>query len=229
MKSTDTLAEQAMIFQNVRRAENEAFREKMHSLEKYKGSEYYTEERKRITGEHDELLNTLKTTYGKQMHETIASMRNAVKERSMKPVSTDQYNTLQTLKMKQRLTDDDVARAANLCKDNPTALSVLSEIAQAAGLRHINPTEYGAELSNSEANEYIDGLERGISDLLEYDTSYIARTLNARKARYGELPLSEDKLPFRELTRTSADFYSEFSSIPADMVDSFCKAVNGDE
>ena len=227
MNNTDALAEQAMKFQNLRRVENECYREKLKSIEKYKGSEYYIQEQNNIRNEHNAIITSLKNEYGTCMRELLKRMRESVNKRSMKPVSAEQYNTLQTLRMKQSLTEDDIQRVANLCKDNPTAISVLSEIAQAAGMRHIVPSSYGIELSNTQAISYIEGLEHGINDLLEYDSSYIARTLNNRKKHNGGVPVPDDELPFRELVHNAKEFYSEHSSIPSDMMNSFSEAVNG--
>ena len=111
---------------------------KMQSLEQYKGSNGYNDDKAKAEKERDIAVYNTQQEYKTKFNEIIQGMRKSATSRSMIPPTAEQIALLQVLKMRENITRDELEQAGRTLKDCPAALSVLQEIAtqqQLYGLR----------------------------------------------------------------------------------------------
>ena len=224
MNNTERYISTATQFHELRTELTTTYRNDIQNLDQFKGSEYYGRKYKELSETYREQREALQRKYSKEFDEIIESMRAEVEKRPMKPVTADQLNTLQALKLKGSVSEDEIARVKNLCADNPTAMSVLQEIARA---NHIGGNFETADISNEEALRYIDGLRAGTADFLAYDTTFVSRSIARRRNALGYGETDQNTLPLRTIGEGAEGVFNEVTSIPADRFNLFCEAVNG--
>ena len=126
-------------------------------------------------------------------------MSEANGKRGVTPPTADQLAILQALKMRDTVTEKELARAANSCADNAMCISVINELAKKNGIiRGFHCT--AKELSTETADRFIKDLQDFLPDFMAHDTSKAARIAADHNARlYGttgnERPLVERGKP----------------------------------
>ena len=108
----------------------ESFDKKVASMERYKGSKGYAEELEKAENERDTAIMELQKEYQTKFFQVINGMKESALNRAMIPPSPEQLSVLQVLKMREKLSKDELNQAARTLAGNPAALSVLEEIAQ---------------------------------------------------------------------------------------------------
>ena len=127
---------------------------KMQSLEQYKGSKGYEDDKAKADKERDDAISRLQAEYKVKFKNILDGMRESAATRCMIPPTTEQLNLIQALKLRSKVTRDELQQAGNTLKDNPVCLSILDEIARD---NEIVGVHYGAE-STASIHEHIDAL-----------------------------------------------------------------------
>lgn len=193
-------------FQDKRAELTEAHDKKVKSLERFKGSKGYEEDLKKENERFEAELTALRDEYRPGLLTVIGGMMDAIGKRSVSAPTNDQVNLLNVLKMKKRVTLEECQRTAEAVKDNPIAVSVVTEIAHDHGI--MQSFDYLCpEMSSQKASDIVTGLKNGMEDFLQYDTTRASRI--AKKYHEEHYGAVEGGLTKRKLFTDQADFYRE--------------------
>lgn len=193
-------------FQDKRAELTEAHDKKVKSLERFKGSKGYEEDLKKENDRFEAELTALRDEYRPGLLTVIGGMMDAIGRRSVSAPTNDQVNLLNVLKMKKRVTLEECQRTAEAVKDNPIAVSVVTEIAHDHGI--MQSFDYLCpEMSSQKASDIVTGLKNGMEDFLQYDTTRASRI--AKKYHEEHYGAVEGGLTKRKLFTDQADFYRE--------------------
>lgn len=206
IKNTELYYTKMKAFQDKRAELTEAHNKKLKSLERFKGSRGYGEDLKKENDRFEAELKALRDEYRPGLHTVLSGMMDAIGKRSVSAPTNDQVNLLSVLKMKKKVTLEECQRTAEAVKDNPIAVSVVTEIAHDHGIMQ-NFDRLCPEMSSQKASEIVTGMKDGLEDFLLYDTTRASRI--AREyydTRYG---VTEGGLTKRRLFTDQADFYRE--------------------
>jgi hypothetical protein len=102
---------------------------KMQKIEQYAGSKGYEDDKATADKERDAAIKALQREYGEKFDSILKGMRESATTRSMTPPTQEQLALLQALKMRDRISRDELEQAGRTLKDSPVCLSVLEEIA----------------------------------------------------------------------------------------------------
>ena len=193
-------------FQDKRAELTEAHDKKVKSLERFKGSKGYEEDLKKENERFEAELTALRDEYRPGLLTVIGGMMDAIGKRSVSAPTNDQVNLLNVLKMKKKVTLEECQRTAEAVKDNPIAISVVTEIAHDHGI--MQSFDYLCpEMSSQKASDIVTGLKNGMEDFLQYDTTRASRI--AKKYHEEHYGAVEGGLTKRKLFTDQADFYRE--------------------
>lgn len=193
-------------FQDKRAELTEAHDKKVKSLERFKGSKGYEEDLKKENDRFEAELTALRDEYRPGLLTVIGGMMDAIGRRSVSAPTNDQVNLLNVLKMKKKVTLEECQRTAEAVKDNPIAVSVVTEIAHDHGI--MQSFDYLCpEMSSQKASDIVTGLKNGMEDFLQYDTTRASRI--AKKYHEEHYGAVEGGLTKRKLFTDQADFYRE--------------------
>lgn len=193
-------------FQDKRAELTEAHDKKVKSLERFKGSKGYEDDLKKENERFEAELTALRDEYRPGLLTVIGGMMDAIGKRSVSAPTNDQVNLLNVLKMKKRVTLEECQRTAEAVKDNPIAVSVVTEIAHDHGI--MQSFDYLCpEMSSQKASDIVTGLKNGMEDFLQYDTTRASRI--AKKYHEEHYGAVEGGLTKRKLFTDQADFYRE--------------------
>ncbi len=134
----------------------------------HENSRYYENELTRLSENKAENMRILRKRISKDAAEIIGEMRkNAAREKPPAP-TREVIETLELLRMKDRVLQSELDGAVDVCRSNQTALAVCAEIA----MKH-NLTLYGAgarsTVGNTEITDGIDSLENHVRWTLRLD------------------------------------------------------------
>lgn len=174
MKNTELIYRQAKTFQDKRAAINEKYSKDKQALEPYRGSQGFEDESKQLDEKHTAELVALVNESKPGMLAVLKSMYEAIDSRSMPTLTAEQTNLLNVLKMKNNVTEQDCQRVAMAVKDNPLAVSVVTEIAREHSIMR-SYDDVCPEMSTKRAGEILATLKHELEDFLQYDTSKISR------------------------------------------------------
>ena len=153
----------------------------------------------------------------------LNGMTASVGRRSMTSPTEEQLRILQMLKMKKKLSADDISRAAQSLKNSRLALDILAEIAAEHKLPHSKFDDLCPEVSTETALRAVDNLKSGIDDFLRFPTKRISRIASAYYNRtYG----TDTELPKRELFTDRAGCFWEIGRIGTDSLDALTPILN---
>lgn len=193
-------------FQDKRAELTEAHDKKVKSLERFKGSKGYEEDLKKENDRFEAEMTALRDEYRPGLLTVIGGMMDAIGKRSVSAPTNDQVNLLNVLKMKKKVTLEECQRTAEAVKDNPIAVSVVTEIAHDHGI--MQSFDYLCpEMSSQKASDIVTGLKNGMEDFLQYDTTRASRI--AKKYHEEHYGAVEGGLTKRKLFTDQADFYRE--------------------
>lgn len=186
-------------------------------LERFKGSAYYDDGVKRITAQRAEAEGAMYQTYWPRFQTCIKNMRDTVNARKTVPPTQDQLATLQALKMRSKVSIEELRQAARTMQGCPLALSVLDDIAHEnghPGARFNTAPDKGGIML------HIDNLEKSAKRLLRKEGRYkrAPKDLAECMTKYGIFNYTTDKTG----DYTSADLRVDTAAIAA-----FCEVVDG--
>ena len=230
IKNSDLFYNRAKEYQSKRKDIMDTYESTLAKLEKAKGSQLYTEETKKAAKTRDAALQALQSEYREYFRISLDAMADANGKRGIAAPTADQLSILQALKMRDNVSQRELDRAANSCKDNPLAISVINEIAKKNGFLRGYHTETG-EMSVEDADKTIESLRGGLNDFLQHDTSRAARAAAEHNARMYGTTGNERPLAKRPLFEDKASCFNQL--LPFGMSEAtyngFCAAVDGDE
>lgn len=221
--NTDLLYVKAKQFQDKRAEIIEKYEEDLRSFERFKGSKGYDEDTKKLTEKYEKELSALIDEYRPGFLIALGGMMDAIGKRTVSAPTTDQVNLLNLLKLKKKVTLEECQRIAEAVKDNPIAVSVVTEIAHDHGIlqgfSHLCP-----EMSSQTASDIVTGMRDGIEDFLQYDTTRASRLANQYyENHYGS---ADRPLTKRRLFTDKEDFYREEMGLDRESLKRFSEIVD---
>lgn len=210
-------------FQDRRLDMTEEHDKAVKALERWKGSKGYEEELKKINDKFEADLTALRGEYRPSFRIILGGMTDAIGRRSISAPTTDQVNLLNLLKLKKKVTLEECQRIAESVKDNPIAVSVVTEIAHDHGILqgfdHLCP-----EMSSQRASKIVTELKNTVEDFLQYDTTRASRLAKQYyEDRYGSV---NRQLTKRRLFTDKEDFYREEVGLDRESFKQFSEIVD---
>ena len=183
MKNTERLANAVRSYMQEKATINAKYNDQIAALEKYKGSAGYNGDVLDINAQREAELSAARKVYAKAATDALKEMQTVLEARKtpMKAPSNEQLNAIQALKLKETVNQTEIRAAADLCRDNETAMSIIREIAR-------NNQIYGVDLiptdkvyENAQAVHYWDNMRRSCSDLFraQNELPYYLRRLES--------------------------------------------------
>lgn len=211
-------------YQDERKRLVESYENAVQDLERFKGSQGYTEDMKKLADAFETDRKKLIDECSPGINLALGAMMDCIRARKIKAPTAEQLNILNILKMKRKITTEELERTAEAVKDCPLALSLVTEIGQDHGFicsfSHLNP-----EMSSSTATELVLALRDNTRDFLNYDTSKAARLANDFHERfYGA---TDQELPKRESFENKEDCFRLMSGLEGESLTAFCGIVDG--
>lgn len=209
-------------FQDRRLEILDGYEKSRKSLERFKGSTGYEEDLKRLEENLEKDLTALRDEFRPGFTVIFGGMIDAIGRRSISAPTTDQINLLSVLKMKRKVTLEECRRTAEAVKDNPIAVSVVSEIAHDHGI--MNSFEYLCpEMSSQRASDVVESLRKETDDFLMYDTKRTSRIASKYyNDKYGTTDLPMKK---RKIFETQEEFYEDLG-LGGDVMKQFSEIVD---
>jgi hypothetical protein len=230
IKNSDLFYNRAKEYQSKRKEVMDTYESTLAKLEKAKGSHLYTEETEKAAKTRDAALQSLQREYNEYFRISLDAMADANNKRGIAALTADQLSILQALKMRDNVSQKELDRAANSCKDNALAISVINEIAKKNGFMRGYHTENG-EMSVEDADKVINNLKAALPDFMAHDTSKAARIVAEHNARLYGTTGNERPLAKRPLFEDKASCFNQL--LPFGMSEAtyngFCTAVDGNE
>lgn len=196
------------------------YENEMQGLERFRGSNGFEEDVKSAQAERDKATAALRQEYGPRFDAILNSMAEAAKAQPMTAPTQEQLATLEVLKMRERLSRDELQKAMNSMADCPVALGVLRELAQKHEIMGV--TVAGAMMDTDSALHTIDVLRRSCGTLLRGETTYSTMNLDG-----AGLTATINKMACFPNTVTK-DHGVQKVGPNEEAVASFCKAVDGE-
>ena len=223
ISNTEMFYTVAKKFQDQRADMVSKYTQKLNSMEPYKGSAGYDREVSALTKKHEEALEALRGECRKDLLVILAGMETAIGKRKINPPTNQQLNLIHVLKMREKVSAEELDRVAEMVKDNGICMGVIQEIAYDNGIMR-NYTSLCDEMSSKTALEVVQGVRKGLEDWLMYDTSKAGRMANKYHVEhYG----GEGRaLPKRALFHNMDECFSELAGLDADKMKLFSEIVN---
>ena len=177
----------------------------MQRIEAYKGSKGYDKDAAAIEKERKEATAALQSEYRDRFNNILEGMRQSATTRPMVAPTQEQLALLQALKMRDKVSRDELEQAAITLKESPVSLSVLAEIAEKNEVRGLH---FNGE-STSSILEAVDGLAESAKRLCKLDKCDSKGEQAARASIYNPEHTTDALYSFR----VDTDFDNEAACI----------------
>lgn len=226
ISNTEAFYKVAKKFQDTRAKMVSEYDGKIKSMEPYKGSSGYDKEVAALKEKHEEGLKALQDESRKELWIIMDGMDKAIDKRKINPPTNEQLNLIHLLKMREKVTEEELDRVAEMVRDNGIALGIVHEIAHENDIVK-NYTSLCTEMSSQMAHDVIKGMRAGLEDWILYDTGKAGRLANKyHKELYGT---PEMVLPKRPMFSTEEDCFMELAGLSPEHLKLFSKIVNAQE
>lgn len=148
-------------------------------------------------------------------------MATAAQAQPMSAPTQEQLATLEVLKMREKLSRDELQKAMNSMADCPVALGVLRELGQKHKLYGVGVTAEGASMDTDQAIKTIDTLRRSCGALLRGEVTYTTMNLDG-----ADLTATINKMAASPNTVTE-DHGFQKAGPNKEAVAAFCRAIDG--
>ena len=223
--NTDLFFEKALAFQNERARLRETYEKAMTNLERFQGSEGYTEEVEKLKRQYADALDNLQAKYRPEFKTVLDGMEDAIGRRPAKAPTDEQLRLLNALSLKKQVSRQELEAVANACADNPMCLSIITEIAAHNGIR-ANYTRLCPVMVNSRAQELVSGLRDGIEDFLKHESSRASRVAQ----RYYMINQGKQlEATPRRLFSDKISCFTEIGGISEEELQAFCEVSDGND
>lgn len=229
-KNTEIFYEYAAQYQQKRKRVIDEHESRVKYLERYRGGKHYAEDLKKLNEKKDEEINALKDDYMLKIGKVLKDMTENNEKRGINPPSDENMRIVKTLKMRDKLTVQELDRAANSLKGDDLSLSILTELARKNGIVRNYQRDYGGyDMPVSDVAETIDGIRVNLRDFMDYDTTYASRAARAHHDElYGADP-NPAPLPKRPLFENKYECFEQLAGLSDNNFNRFSAAVNGNE
>lgn len=225
ISNTDLFYAKTKQFQDERKKIEDSYEKDAESLERFKGSAGYDEEMRKITQKYKEDIKALQDEYRPGLYTVLGGMMDEVGKRPIKAPTTDAVNLLNVLKMKKKVTLEDCQRTAASVKDNPIALSIITEIAHDHGILR-SFEDMCSEMSSQTASDIVKSLRSSLDDFLEYSTTRASRIAkNHHEQFYG----ASSPLTKRPIFNDKNGCFYEIGGLKGDALKAFSDIVDGEK
>ena len=206
ISNTGLLYAKMKAFQDKRENILNDYEKSVELLKRFEGSKGYEEDLKKANDKLEVDLTALRNEYSPVFQMIFGSMMDAIGRRSISAPTTDQVNLLSVLKMKKKVTFEECQRTAEAVKDNPIAVSIVTEIAHDHGI--LNSFDYLCpEMSSQRASDIVMGMKSYTNDFLRYYTTKASRLAKQyHEDKYGTTDFQPIK---RRLFDNMDQFYEE--------------------
>lgn len=226
ISNTEAFYKVAKKFQDTRAKMVSEYDGKIKSMEPYKGSSGYDKEVAALKEKHEEGLKALQDESRKELWIIMDGMDKAIDKRRINPPTNEQLNLIHLLKMREKVTEEELDRVAEMVRDNGIALGIVQEVAHENDIVK-NYTSLCTEMSSQMAHDVIKGMRAGLEDWILYDTGKAGRLANKyHKELYGT---PERVLPKRPMFSTEEDCFMELAGLSPEHLKLFSKIVNAQE
>ena len=223
VSNTEAFYTVAKKFQDQRADMVSKYTQKLNSMEPYRGSVGYDREVSALTKKHEEALEALRGECRKDLRVVLAGMEKAIEKRKINPPSNEQLSLLHLLKMRGKVSEEELDRVATMLKDNSIAMGVIQEIAHDNGILR-NYTSLCNEMSSKAALDVVQGVRKSLEDWLLYDTSKAGRMAAEYNSMHHGTPVGD--LPKRPLFNNMSECFSMLAGLDADKMKLFSEIVN---
>lgn len=221
VSNTEAFYTVAKKFQDQRADMVSKYTQKLNSMAPYRGSVGYDREVSALTKKHEEALEALRGECRKDLRVVLAGMETAIGKRKINPPTNEQLNLIHVLKMREKVSAEELDRVAEMVKDNGICMGVIQEIAYDNGI----PKTYACdEMSSKKALEVVQGVRKGLEDWLMHDTSKAGRMAAEYNSMHHGTPVGD--LPKRPLFNNMSECFSMLAGLDADKMKLFSEIVN---
>lgn len=126
-----------------------AYNKGVEALEPYKGSAGYADDLQALAVKRDAAVAAARATAAKDFDGILAGMRVSMDFMPLPEVTDQQMNALAVLKMRDKVTRDELTQAARAVADNPLALGVVYEAAEKAGYHSLRGVIGGESIDSA--------------------------------------------------------------------------------
>ena len=225
IKNTEVFYARAKQFQDKRAQLVSDYEKKLESLKKYEGSKGYQEDLEKLQKAHSEDLKALQDEYRVSLRTILKGMDEALSRRKINAPTNDQLNLIHLLKMRDKVSMEELDRVAEMVKDNGIAMGIIQEVARSNNIMK-NYESMCSEMSSSYAQKVINGISDGLEDWLQHDTKRAGRIAQKYQAEHYGAPVDERALPKRPLFEDMAGCYSELAGLDQNGMKLFSEAVD---
>ena len=223
IKNTEAFYARAKQYQDKRAQLVSDYEKKLESLKKYEGSQGYQEDLEKLQKAHSEALTALQSEYRVSLQTILKGMSEAIGRRKINPPTNDQLNLIHLLKMRDKVSMEELDRVAEMVKDNGIAMGVVQEIAHNNGIMR-NYESMCTEMSSSYAQKVVKGISDGLEDWIMYDTGRAGRL--AQSYYHDKYGAPERELPKRPLFEDMAGCFSDLAGLDHEGLKLFSEAVD---
>lgn len=200
-------------FAKARAAAREKYLEEKNRLANAQGSAFYDEAMKQAAETRRQTVEAAQVQARAEAREFLEAMREKAAKIEAIPPTPEQLAILETLRMREKLTENDLLTAANAMNGNGLCLSVIQELAAKNDIYRAFGRDT-TRLTIAQAHEAIKNLTKNVMRTIS-DTVGVERVAEMyaerRKAMYGE---SYDPDDLRQ-------------EKPIDNVEDFCERMSG--
>lgn len=209
-------------FRKTLRTINSEYQTGLVKIERLKGSAAYDEEKKKLDENHSTSVKAAQDQAAKGLSKILSEMRTAATSKPMTAPTPEAMAILQTLKMRNSISADELRQAALSVEESALALSVLDEIAQAQGYHGLH---FGKESTDS-IMKHIDELSRNAQKICRLTSVDQKKELVSQSRPYSENydPAALELFSVDRDFKSVEDCLAWLGSVKD--FDSFCKAVN---
>lgn len=163
MANMDTLFYAIDRLMKARKDAHENYAADRVKYEAMKGSDYYNEQMKQAAQKRDTTIREEKARCFDVVNATLKRMQDAIKTQKMLPPTEEQLRILQTLKMRDKVSSDELDAAANAMDGTGSGLAVIAEIAQKNG--HLDWNKYHAMTTDALPVSVAQELLKNVADI----------------------------------------------------------------
>ena len=223
IKNTEAFYARARQYQDKRAQLVSDYEKKLESLKKYEGSKGYQEDLEKLKKAHSDDLTALQDEYRASLKTILKGMEDALSRRKVNPPTNDQLNLIHLLKMRDKVSQEELDRVAEMVRDNGIAMGVIQEVARANNIMK-NYESMCSEMSSSYAQKVIKGMSDGLEDWIMYDTPRAGRLANQYYHEHYGTP--ERELQKRPLFEDMAGCFEDLAGLDHDGLKLFSEAVD---
>jgi membrane-associated HD superfamily phosphohydrolase len=223
IKNTEAFYTKAKQYQDKRAQLVSDYESKVESMKRYEGSSGYQEDLERLQKAHNEALTALQGEYRSSLRTILKGMDEALSRRKVNAPTNDQLNLIHLLKMRDKVSQEELDRVFEMVKDNGIAVGVIQEVARSNGIMK-NYEARCEEMSSSYAQKVINGLNEAVEDWIMYDTPRAGRVANKFNAQHYGAP--EAKLKKRPLFEDMDGCFSDLAGLDQEGLRLFSEAVD---